>query len=55
MRIIVDEMPKEPKECLFARWNCEHGWLCTWIKYKQCYLDRNLCCPYLKKQEKEKT
>lgn len=55
MKIIVDEMPKKPKECLFSRWNCEYGFLCSQIKYKlkPCYLVKNMPCPYLKEQAKE--
>ena len=29
MRIIVDEIPKTPGECLFSRFNVEYGYLCT--------------------------
>ena len=28
MRIIVDALPTEPKDCLFSKWNCEYGYLC---------------------------
>lgn len=55
MKIIVDELPKEPKECLFCYWNCEYGWLCKPFKYEYCYVDKNLDCPYLKELPKEET
>lgn len=28
MKIIVDALPTDPKECLFSKWNCEFGYVC---------------------------
>lgn len=28
MKIKVDELPKEPKKCLFSKFDCEYGWVC---------------------------
>ena len=47
MKILVDKMPRQPKECLFCKWNCEYGWICNLFKYEPCYLDKNLGCQYL--------
>ena len=53
MRIIVDKMPEQPKDCLFSLWNCEYGWRCKLIK-DSCNLSENLKCPYLKQEEESK-
>lgn len=34
MKILVDEAPKSPKDCLFAKWNCEYGWVCRIVGAK---------------------
>ena len=28
MKIVVDEMPKSPKDCLFSKRDCEYGLIC---------------------------
>lgn len=55
MRIIVDKIPEQPKDCFFSLWNCEYGWLCKRFKYEPCYIGKNLECPYLKEQAGEET
>lgn len=35
MKIKVNEIPKEPKKCLFAKLNCEYGWVCQ-LRRKRC-------------------
>lgn len=52
MKIIVDEIPEKPKECLFRAWNCEYGFLCQFIKAR-CKLYDNDDCPFLSIQERE--
>ena len=34
MKVYVDEFPKEPKDCLFAKFNCEYGHICQFSKKK---------------------
>jgi len=50
MKIVVSDLPKQPQECLFSKWNCEYGWLCNLFKYEPCYVNKNLDCPYLKEE-----
>lgn len=54
MRVIVDELPDKPEDCLFAeyigmtsKYKCmfKHG------MYSRCNLDCDKECPYLKKGE----
>lgn len=52
MRIIVDKMPEQHKDCLFILWNCEYGWRCMLTK-DSCNLSKNLKCPYLKQEEED--
>ena len=33
MKIVVDEIPKTPKECFFSWYNCEYGQICN---FKSC-------------------
>ena len=53
MKIVVDEMPKHPKECLVCYWNREYGWMCKLFKYEPCYLAKNLECRYLVEEDKQ--
>ena len=53
MKIIVDEMPKEPKECLFSEKTVGMD------KLYDCKFDNKLCCsdnlqkcPYLKREHR---
>ena len=56
MKILIDKMPKQPKDCLFVKWNCEYGWMCKLFGDEPtCYLSKNLECQYLKELQKEKT
>lgn len=56
MKIIVDELPRIPRDCLFSKWNCEYGWICKLYKSKDEYgLDSPICkntekCPYLREE-----
>ena len=45
MKVLVDEMPKTPKECLFSKFNCEYGYICC-IKQGRCQHSFN--CKVLK-------
>ena len=52
MKVIVDELPKEPKECLFSKWDkaafC--GYICP-FKGDYCWeVDE---CPFLKQECEE--
>lgn len=57
MKIIVDEIPSKPGECLFARWNCEYGWMCTFKSMRRDVVDY-YChvkdgCAYLEKKNED--
>ena len=56
MKIVVDCLPRMPRDCLFSEWNCEYGWICKLYKNKDKYgLDSPICkntekCPYLREE-----
>lgn len=50
MKIMVDEMPRIPSECLFGRWDCEYGWMCR-IEYEKCKDAKE--CTLLKEEKKD--
>ena len=29
MKIVVDQLPKSPRACIFSQHHCEYGYLCT--------------------------
>lgn len=54
MKVLVDEMPRKPGDCLYSRWNAniirdEYGWVC-WFKenkgFRECHCDVGKC-PFL--------
>lgn len=46
MRVLVDEYPERPSDCIFAKWNCEYGHICQFSK-RRCDVD---FCSYLKSE-----
>lgn len=54
MKVIVDELPTLPKECLFAEYiQMTSKYKCMFESgmYSRCKLDMEKECPYLKKGE----
>lgn len=43
MKIIVDEMPNNPKDCLFSKRNCEYGQVCK-LKLCVCKNTKECAC-----------
>ena len=48
MKVIVDEMPKTPYECLFKRYECGYAF-CTLKNDDVCDIERNEKCKMLLK------
>lgn len=48
MKIIVDEMPNTPKDCLFSKRNCEYGQICQ-LRTKVCRDVKDCECLITKK------
>ena len=46
MRVLVDEYPERPSDCIFAKWNCEYGHICQFSKRRCCV--ESCSCSYLK-------
>lgn len=50
MKIPVLDYPERPCECLFARWNCEYGWICSFKSNDGKYYCKDTSeCEYLEK------
>ena len=45
MKILVDELPKDPQACLFSHWNCERGAIC---QFSKTVCEDSTKCEYLK-------
>lgn len=53
MKILVDELPKEPRKCWFAKRNVEYGYICT-FQHHVCNLEfEREECPCLKELKVE--
>ena len=51
MRIIVDELPKKPSECVFSEYNCPY--MECILKQDICELEKYIKCSMLLKHKKE--
>lgn len=54
MKVIVDELPKKPEDCVFSDYVGMTGRCVCFLKsgiYSRCDLDMNKECPHLKKGE----
>ena len=52
MRLIVDQLPKSPKDCFFCKWDREYGYLCklNFSKKSVCNFEN---CLYLTELNKD--
>lgn len=52
MKLIVDHLPKSPKDCFFCKWDREYGYLCklNFSKKSFCNFEN---CSYLKEFNKD--
>lgn len=48
MKFIIDSFPKNPKECLFSKRNCEYGYICG-LNKKECCISK---CDFLLEGDK---
>lgn len=46
IKMMVDQMPKDAKQCPYARWDSEYGWICRIIATR-CKLERLQECDCL--------
>ncbi len=50
MKLLVDSLPENPRDCLFSYYNCEVGWFCKFGS-RTCKLVKKLDCDCLIKAE----